>query len=154
MAEQLSSRELQLCTQVRAMCACDGLRRATRGVTQHYDAVVADSGLKVTQLPILVALGMAGDLSVTALAGALALDRTTLTRNLRVLEDRGLLHTYTREDDARMRVVSLTAEGSAVLGRALERWETVQDEVQERFGSERLRALLGELAALSAVLDG
>jgi DNA-binding MarR family transcriptional regulator len=154
MTQQLSSRELHLCTQVRAMCACDGLRRAARGVTQHYDAVVAESGLKVTQLPILVALGMAGDLTVTALAGALALDRTTLTRNLRVLEDRGLLCTYTREEDARMRVVSLTAEGSAVLGRALERWETVQDEVQERFGSERLRALLGELAALSAVLEG
>ena len=135
------------------MCACDGVRRAARGVTQHYDAVVADSGLKVTQLPILVALGSAGDLSVTALAGALALDRTTLTRNLRVLEDRGVLRTYAHDEDARMRVVSLTAEGSAVLTRALERWEAVQDEVQGRFGSERLQALLGELAALSAVLE-
>jgi DNA-binding MarR family transcriptional regulator len=153
MAEQLSARELDLCMQVRTMCACNGLRRVTRGVTQHYDAVVADSGLKVTQLPILVALGSAGDLPVTVLAAAVALDRTTLTRNLRVLEEHGFVRTYAHEEDARMRVVSLTPEGSAVLGAALERWETVQDEVQERFGSERLRALLGELAALSAALD-
>jgi DNA-binding MarR family transcriptional regulator len=154
MAARLSARELDLCAQMRAMCACDGLRRASRGVTQRYEAVVGESGLRVTQVPILVALGLAGDLTVTALAGALALDRTTLTRNLRVLEDRELVRTYADEEDARVRIVSLTADGSTALRAALERWETVQDEVQERFGSERLRALLGELAALSAALDG
>ena len=73
------------------MCACNQLRRASRGMTQVYDAAMGPGDLKVTQLPILVALGSAGDLSVTALAGALGLDRTTLTRNLGVLEKRGLV---------------------------------------------------------------
>ena len=150
----LTRDDLELCAKVRTMCACDGLRRAARGVTQHYDAAVAGSGLKVTQMPILVALGSAGDLPLTVLAGALGLDRTTLTRNLRVLEQRGLVRTFEHEADARVRLVSLTADGSAALSDVLARWQAVQDEVQERFGSERLRSLLGELAALSAVLDG
>src|SRR5919112_4049058 len=93
---------LELCMRVRAMCACNQLRRATRGITQLYEAEMASGGLKVTQLPILVALRTEGELSVTRLAGALSLDRTTLTRNLRVLEERGLIRTGEDEDDARV----------------------------------------------------
>ena len=136
------------------MCACDGLRRTARAVTQTYDAAVAPSGLKATQMPILVALGSAGDLPLTALAGALALDRTTLTRNLGVLEDRGLVATSPHPDDARVRMVSLTSDGARVLAAALERWEHVQQAVEERFGEARLRALHGELQALSAAVAG
>jgi DNA-binding MarR family transcriptional regulator len=65
------------------MCACNQLRRATRGITALYESALAPSGLKVTQLPILVGLGSTGDLSVSSPADALALDRTTLTRNLK-----------------------------------------------------------------------
>ena len=136
------------------MCACDGLRRTARAVTQTYDAAVAPSGLKATQMPILVALGSAGDLPLTALAGALALDRTTLTRNLGVLEDRGLVATSPHPDDARVRMVSLTSDGARVLAAALERGEDVLQAVEERFGEARLRALHGELQALSAAVAG
>jgi DNA-binding MarR family transcriptional regulator len=144
----LTLHELDICSQVRAMCACNQLRRATRGVTQLYDAALATSGLKVTQLPILVGLGSAGDLSVSTLADALALDRTTLTRNLKVLEGRGLVRTSESEEDARVRMVSLTLEGSRVLAGALLRWEEIHAGVEERFGRERLRSLYDELSAL------
>jgi DNA-binding MarR family transcriptional regulator len=139
---------------VRAMCACNQLRRATRGITQLYEAEMAPGGLKVTQLPILVALRSEGDLSVTRLAGALSLDRTTLTRNLSVLEQRGLIRTEENDDDARVRMVSLTAEGADVLAGALACWEDVQNVVEERFGGERLKALYDELAALSDAVNG
>jgi DNA-binding MarR family transcriptional regulator len=145
----LTAEELDLCSQVRAMCACNQLRRATRGVTQLYEGALAESGLKVTQLPILVGLGHVGDLSVSTLADALALDRTTLTRNLKVLESRGLVRTSESEDDARVRMVSLTLQGADVLSDALQRWERMQRVVEERFGRERLAALYGELDALS-----
>ena len=135
------------------MCACNQLRRASRGITQLYDVAMAPSGLKVTQLPILVALGSVGDLSVTTLADALALDRTTLTRNLKVLEDRGLVRMGESDDDARVRVVSLTLEGSAALSAGLKRWEEIQSMVEEHFGRDRLKALYGELAALGDALN-
>ena len=144
----LSTSELQLCSEVRAMCACNQLRRATRSITQLYDATVAPSGLKITQLPILVGLGSAGDLPVGALAEALGLDRTTLTRNLRVLEQRGLVRFVEDDEDARVRLVALTQEGSRALVSALAHWREVQDSVEAQFGDQRLRALYGELDAL------
>ena len=76
------------------MCACDQLRRVTRGITALYDNEMVPSGLKVTQLPILVGLGSEGDLPLSVLAEKLALDHTTLTRNLKVHEDHDLIRTY------------------------------------------------------------
>jgi DNA-binding MarR family transcriptional regulator len=150
----LTETELEACWEVRRMCACDQLRRVTRGITQLYDNGMVPSGLKVTQLPIFVGLGSEGDLPLSVLADKLALDRTTLTRNLKVLEDRGLIRTYEHEDDARVRMVSMTLEGSAMLKGALERWEQVQEYVEATFGRDRLIALAGELSALSQAVEG
>ena len=149
---ELTADELGLCAEMRAMCACNHLRRTTRGITARYDAALAASGLKATQLPILVALGSTGGLPVTVLADELALDRTTLTRNLKVLEERALIRSGEHAADARVRVVSLTHEGARALADALRRWEEVQHTVEEAFGRDRLRALHTELAALSAAV--
>jgi DNA-binding MarR family transcriptional regulator len=149
----MTADELEVCWEVRRMCACDQLRRVTRGVTQVYDNAMVPSGLKITQLPIFVGLASEGDLPLSALADALALDRTTLTRNLKVLEDRGLIRTYEHADDARVRMVSITLEGSRMLTGALERWAEVQEYVEDRFGRDRLKALEDELAAFSRALE-
>ena len=141
--------ELDSCMHVRKMCACNQLRRATRGITALYEAAMAASGVKVTQLPILVGLGSEGDLSVTTLADALALDRTTLTRNLRILERRGLVTVGGVQQDGRMRMVSITDEGLRVLAHALELWRVEQSDVVEAFGEARLRGLLGDLSDLT-----
>jgi DNA-binding MarR family transcriptional regulator len=148
----MTADDLDRCLQVRAMCACNQLRRASRGVTQHYETGMAPSGVKATQLPILVALGSEGDLSITRLAGALSLDRTSLTRNLGVLEGRRLIRIVEHEDDARVRMVTLTRSGARVLSRALTHWAEMQNVVEERFGRLRLEALYDELVALSDVV--
>jgi DNA-binding MarR family transcriptional regulator len=144
----LTNEELELCARIGSTCAASNLRRATRGMTQLYDAALAPAGLKVTQLPLLVALS-AQDLPITSLAETISLDRTTLTRNLRVLEQRGLVRTVAATDDARVRLASLTADGADVLSGALARWREVQAGVAARFGEDRLRALFDELEALS-----
>jgi DNA-binding MarR family transcriptional regulator len=153
MMDYLTPDELELCWTVRRMCACDQLRRVTRGVTQIYDNAVLPSGLRITQLAIFVGLSTEGDVPLTVLAEGLGLDRTTLTRNLKVLEDRGLIRTYEHEDDARVRMVSMTLEGSRMLSAALERWAKVQAVVEERFGRERLLALESELSEFSKALS-
>jgi DNA-binding MarR family transcriptional regulator len=145
----VTAEDLDRCLQVRDMCACNQLRRASRGVTQHYETGMAPGGVKVTQLPILVALGSEGDLSITRLAGALSLERTSLTRNLSVLEGRGLISVVEHGGDARVRMVSLTREGARVLAGALAYWREMQNAVEERFGRPRLEALYDELEALS-----
>jgi DNA-binding MarR family transcriptional regulator len=149
----LTTEELEVCWEVRRMCACDQLRRVTRGVTQIYDNAVLPSGLRITQLAIFIGLSTEGDLPLTVLADGLRLDRTTLTRNLKVLEDRKLIRTYEHAEDARVRMVSVTLEGSRMLCDALERWTEVQAHVEECFGRDRLKALEDELAAFSAALS-
>jgi DNA-binding MarR family transcriptional regulator len=114
----LSARELELCAKVSTLCACNQLRRTARKITQRYDDALAQSGVAVTHLPILVALGSKGDLSMTILADKLSLDRTTLTRNLRILEVRGLVQIVAHEEDARVHLASLTSVGARVLGEA------------------------------------
>jgi DNA-binding MarR family transcriptional regulator len=147
----MTPEELAVCWEVRR-CACDQLRRVTRGVTQVYDDAIVASGLRITQLPIFVGLASEGDLPLSVLADRLALDRTTLTRNLKVLEDRGLIRTYEHEDDARVRMISMTLEGSRLLAAALQHWAKVHAFVEEQFGGERLLALESELSAFSNAL--
>lgn len=95
---------------------------------------------------------MAGAVPLTTLAAALRLDRTTLTRNVAVLQDRGLVTSFAHADDARVRILSLTEDGSRTLSVALAQWEGVQEQVEAAFGAERLRVLYAELDALSAVV--
>ncbi len=149
----MTPEELEVCWEVRRTCACDQLRRVTRGITQVYDDAVVASGLRITQLAIFVGLASEGDMPLSVLADRLALDRTTLTRNLKVLEDRGLIRIYEHADDARVRMISMTLEGSRMLTAALERWAKVQEFVEERFGRERLLALESELSAFSKAVS-
>jgi DNA-binding MarR family transcriptional regulator len=85
MVRQLERAELVKCTN----CACFNPRKVARAVTQLYDDALRPAGLRVTQFSLLVVVRMAGPVSVTRLAELTVLDRTTLTRNLELLERQG-----------------------------------------------------------------
>jgi DNA-binding MarR family transcriptional regulator len=123
-------------------------------MTQRYERALAPSGLKATQLPILVALGVGGAIPITPLAEALALERTTLTRNLSVLEQRGLVTVLDDPTDARVRLATLTDAGARVLSDALLRWRDAQDALTAEFGASRLDALIAELSDIAATAAG
>src|SRR5258708_20478198 len=73
-------------------CACINMRRAARAVTNYYDDLLLEAcGLRMTQITPLVVLYLAGPQTIHEIAGKLGLDRTTLTRNLKLLEQAGLL---------------------------------------------------------------
>ena len=67
-------------------CLCLHSRRAARRLTQIYDDALRSSGLRVTQFQLLSAVQSAGPVTQHRLADLLGTDRTTLTRNLGVLE--------------------------------------------------------------------
>ena len=89
-------------------CTCFNLRKAARAVTQYYDDALRPSGLRVTQFSLLSVIKQFGTVNIGTLADEAVMDRTTLTRNLKLLEQEGLV-TVTAGDDARVREVSLTA---------------------------------------------
>ena len=133
--------------EITAMCACFHLRQASRVVTQLYDETLRPTGILGTQLPLLVALRLHGELTVHGLAKALVMDRTTLTRNLKPIEREGLIRIGTGED-RRERIVHLTAKGRRRLDRAVPLWKKAQSQVVRavgRDGFERLLSDLGEL---------
>ena len=137
-----------LCSEVMRNCACQGVRRSARALTQYYDHALSPIGLKATQFPILVALEVAGPVPLSPLADALVMDRTTLTRNLKALQERELVKVEEGED-RRVRLLSLTAKGRSLLTDALRIWQVTQTSVQDNFGADRLDNLMGELHHLT-----
>jgi DNA-binding MarR family transcriptional regulator len=131
-------------------CVSFNIRKAARAVTQLYDERMRPFGLRSTQLPILGKTLVLQPVTVTRLAEATVTDRTTLTRNLRLLEQQGLIQ-VDRGHDRREREVRLTDRGRDVLAQVYPIWQEVQAEVATRFGSERLARLLAELSALVEV---
>ncbi len=132
-------------------CICFNLRKAARAVTQAYDAGLEPSGLRVTQFSILVGLSLGERFPMTQFADALVMDRTTLTRNLRPLEGRGLVR-IEQGLDRRERYIALTDAGREALDRALPLWRTAQARALKRVGDAQWSALRGGLAALTAVM--
>jgi DNA-binding MarR family transcriptional regulator len=138
-------------------CGCNNLRRAARAVTNYYDELLrqadlqqADLHLRATQCPLLVLLYLAGPQTINEMAENLALDRTTLTRNLRPLEQAGFL-SIAPGSDLRTRVVTLTEQGEAALLRVLPLWEQAQAHMVEGMGQARFAALLAQLSDAAAL---
>lgn len=131
-------------------CACLNLRKASRAVTQLYDKALRASGLRATQLGLLMVTGVQRPLTVKLLSKMTVTDRTTLTRNLKPLEKQGLIRIVPGED-RRERMVTLTDRGQRALANALPLWEKAQTRVFTLLGRKRLRRLLSDLSAMVAV---
>ncbi len=130
-------------------CACRNLRRTARAVTQLYDETLRPSGLRITQFTLLVAVAMSEPVPITRLADALALDRTTLARDLKPLTGRGLVE-IAAGADRRMRVVRLTGQGREAISRAYPLWQRAQARIVAGSGSDRWQAVADGLEEVAA----
>ena len=90
--------------------------------------------------------------AIKDVARALAMDETTLLRNLRVLERRDLVAIEIGED-RRQRMVSLTTEGRAVFAAALPAWKRAQKEVAKVLVGGRVEEMNGTLVRLARSLQ-
>jgi DNA-binding MarR family transcriptional regulator len=147
MVRQLQRAELANCPN----CVCFNLRKVARAVTQLYDEALRPAGLRATQFSLLVAVRRKGPVSVTHLAELTVMDRTTLTRNLELLQKQGLIEVVSGRD-RRTRIVTITAQGNAALAEALPLWQKVQTHVVDTLGEKRwstMQANLSEMVALA-----
>jgi DNA-binding MarR family transcriptional regulator len=134
-------------------CTCLRLRRITRRLTQRYDERLSPSGLRITQFSLLALLHGDEPLSISALAEKMALDRTTLTRNLRPLIEQGLA-SLDEGPDARTRALRMTAKGHKAFMKAVPLWRRAQDETRQCLGDEGLAELHGSLSKSMLKLFG
>ena len=140
------------CLAAARQCTAAQLRRATRIVSRLFDDTMAPSGLEGTQLTVLVTLSLAGEMSMRKLAERMAVDRTTLTRNLMPLERNGWIESSAGADQ-RVRLVRLTALGKKTLEKALPLWEKAQHQVIAELGKTRWTELLALLQAVEKLAD-
>ncbi|AEG02742.1 MarR family winged helix-turn-helix transcriptional regulator [Methylomonas methanica] len=138
--------DLNSCTD----CTGFNLRKANRAVSQFYDDMLRPAGIRGTQYSLLVAVKLSGPVVVTKLAEYVVMDRTTLTRNLEILGKQGLVK-VSSGDDRRTRMISITAQGLAVLAKAYPLWEQAQAKIKAEVGIKRLSALMEGLSALVKV---
>lgn len=142
---------IQHCRRVASSCACMHVRQASRLITQMYDEALRPIGMRATQFSVLIAAGATEEgMAISELADRIVLDRTTLTRNLAVLESDGLVVIRTSADDARARRVTLSAKGRRALERALPLWEGVQRRLRDKLGAEGWSGLDASMRQLVA----
>src|ERR1700690_3154452 len=119
-----STRELPLATThlVRDSCLCLHVQRAARTLARRFDEVLRPLDLTQGQFSLLTSLNRPEPPSIGSVAALLAMDRTTLTANLKPLERRGLLKVSVDKEDRRSRRLALTASGRALLAKAYPVW--------------------------------
>jgi len=132
--------------QVIEHCACHRMRMAARVVTRLYDEELRESGLRATQVSVLVAIAVDEVISIAALAKFMGMDRSTLTRNLRPLERDGLVKLGI-EGWRRSRTVEITKKGRSRLKDALPLWEKAQAALRRKLGDKRWDLIHDDLDA-------
>src|SRR6267143_2287887 len=115
-------------------CVCNTLRMASRAVTQLYDDVLRPSGLRVTQYSILAMIARMGAANLRQLEDTLAIDQTTLTRSLNLLE-RDRVIERVPHPDGRIKSMRLTLKGRRALEPAWPLWARAQDKVLRELGT-------------------
>ena len=125
MHTQVSRVDSELNLVVCATCHCLAARRRARAITRLFDEKLRPHGLRATQFSVLVGLALGGPRPIGALAEALGLEHTTLTRGAALLERNGWIASN-RSADGRERPLRLTAAGQAKLEEAFPAWQEAQ----------------------------
>jgi DNA-binding MarR family transcriptional regulator len=128
-------------------CAGFHLRRAARAVTQHFDHALAPCGLRTTQFTLLAAMALCSPATTNELARILVMDRTTLTRNLRLLRDAGWVTSGPGRGGRELHF-ELSAAGREALTAAIPIWREAQGGIEEVFGTSVWPNMVAELGRL------
>ena len=132
---------------VRDSCLCLHAQRAARALARRFDLALKPLGLTSGQFSLLMSLNRPEPPNLGSLAALLAMDRTTLTANLKPLERRGLVLIEPDPADRRARLLRLLPAGRAVLADAVPVWRRLHREIEGTLPSaERLRAELNLLS--------
>jgi DNA-binding MarR family transcriptional regulator len=135
--------------QVKDTCLCLHAQRAARALARRFDVALKRFDITSGQFSLLMSLNRPEPPTIGSVAGLLAMDRTTLTANLKPLERRGLLTVSVDPGDRRSRRLALTPVGMALLARALPVWTQTHADVEAGLPAGDGDALRAGLLALA-----
>jgi DNA-binding MarR family transcriptional regulator len=133
----------------RLPCACATTRRASRAITQLYDRCLRPHGIEAPQYAILTLIDALGESNQVAIGDHFGFDKTTLSRNLKLLHQRRWV-AVSAGADRRERRLKLTRAGRARLAAARPAWRSAQAAMEKALGSEQWRAVFATLDAVTA----
>ncbi|HEX3439460.1 MAG TPA: MarR family winged helix-turn-helix transcriptional regulator [Pseudolabrys sp.] len=134
---------------VRDTCLHLHVQRAARALARRFDEVFRPLELTSGQFSLLMSLNRPEPPNIGDVAALLAMDRTTLTANLKPLERRGLLKVAVDKEDRRGRRIVLTAAGRTLLSNAFPLWKHTHAEVEKEIAACSPDDLRNALRALS-----
>ena len=134
-------------------CVCISTRKAANALTNLYDEALAKTGIKITQYSLMKNIHHSTEMTINELAKATKLNRTTLTRNLAILEKENLIEIASDDDDLRKSIVKLSNNGQKVLKKAQASWEEVQNKTKKVLGKD-LNFFIGLNKNLSELSQG
>ena len=135
--------------EVRDACLCLHVQRAARMLARRFDSALQPYDLTSGQFSLLVSLNRPEPPTIGSVATLLAMDRTTLTANLKPLERRGLLKIAVDTEDKRSRRLIITEAGRKLLQKAYPTWKSTHVEVEfliNNGSADQLRQSLRSLA--------
>lgn len=135
--------------EVRDRCLCLHLQRAARAIGRHFNETLRPFGLTNGQFSLLMSLNRPTPPRISDIAPLLAMDRTTLTANLKPLERRGLVAVVADTADKRSRRVRITDSGRDLLVAALPVWRRTHAEIDRLLPDAAPDRLRSDLVALS-----
>jgi|SRR5690606_10823611 DNA-binding MarR family transcriptional regulator len=134
---------------VRDTCLCLHAQRAARALARRFDLALAPVGLTSGQFSLLMSLNRPEPPKMGDVAALLAMDRTTLTANLKPLERKGFVEVAVDPADRRARLLRLTREGRKALAAAVPIWRRIHGEIEAGLPDpDRLRAGLVRLSSI------
>jgi DNA-binding MarR family transcriptional regulator len=134
---------------IRDTCLCVRVQRAARALARHFDDALRPCSLTHGQYSLLVALNQDEPPTVTEVSTWLAMDRTTVTANLKPLERRGLVRIAVDKKDRRSRRLIITAAGRARLKAAFPAWKAAHAMLDSAVGVTRVDRLCADLRAIA-----
>ena len=134
---------------VRDTCLCLHVQRAARALARQFDELLRPVGLTNGQFSLMMSLNRPEPAKIGQLSTLLAMDRTTLTANLKPLERRGLVQVLVDPADKRSRRLVLTPAGLALLAEALPIWKQAHADLDSRLGAGAPDRLRADLISLS-----
>jgi DNA-binding MarR family transcriptional regulator len=134
---------------VRDTCLCLHIQRAARAVARHFDEALRPLDLTNGQFSLLMSLNRPEPPTMGSVASLLAMDRTTLTANLKPLERRKLVKVLVDEMDKRSRRLTLTPAGRRLLAAAVPIWKREHAAIERQLADSNADRLRADLLALS-----
>lgn len=134
---------------VRDHCLCLHVQRAARATARRFDEALRPLELTNGQFSLLMSLNRPGPAKMAEICSLLAMDRTTLTANLKPLERRGLMRVGVDQADRRSRLLTLTEAGRKLLARAMPIWTRTHEEIDRLLEGSDIDGLRADLRALA-----